>query len=424
MVRGANAPLPHALFEIVLGWPTTGGTLDASAFLVGENGRVRDDGDMVFYNQPAAQDDCVILLDGVDGLARFSVALPKIPADVARIIFCLTVDGTDQSIAAFNGLDLIVAAGTGITCRFQPDLRDAGEVAIMVAELYRRQDSWKIRAVAQGFRGGLAALATSLGINVEGEEPAAPADAGSAALAPPSPPQPTRAPEPAPYPEPEPAPAPPPPPPPEEPEEPEDFEPPPRPLVRSASARLLAPDAPVQIVATSGQLGFTLDWRWWTGGIDGRVRPITLALGAAYRDRGGSVGAVQMPDNRGRLDGSPWLMATPGIARAKDSGQDRLQIALDPGAQFERIDLYAFIAKGSATWVGCEAWISMAEPGAKPMEYRIESPADGHAAIALLRLSRTADGLTVERLDHAATNQAELDAALDWGLNWRNVAVR
>lgn len=419
LVRGANAPLPDGAFEIVLGWPTAAGTLDASAFLVGENGRVRDDGDMVFYNQPAGEDDCVQLRDSIDGLARFAVSLPAIPADVARVIFCLTIDGSHRSMAAFNGLDLIVAAGTGIACRFQPDLSDASEVALMVAELYRRQGSWKIRAIAQGFRGGLAALATSLGINVEGEEPPAPAPSPPAA-----PVQPEVAPEPSPPPSPPPPPAPPPPPPPEEPEELEDFEPPPRPLVRSPGARLLAPGEPVRIVATSGQLGFTLDWRWWTGGLDGRVRPITLALGAAYRDSGGGQGAVQLPDNRGRLDGSPWLMAAPGTARVKDTGQDRLLLALDQAAQFDRIDIYAFIARGSATWTGCEAWISLAEPGAKPLEYRIESPADGHAAIALLRLSRTAEGLLVERLDHAATNQAALDAALDWGLAWRSLAVR
>jgi tellurite resistance protein TerA len=415
LVRGANAPLPEGSFEIVLGWPTAAGTLDASAFLVGENGRVRDDGDMIFYNQTAAQDDCVQLRDSFDGLARFAVSLPAIPDDVARVIFCLTIDGSNQSMAAFNGLDLIVAAGTGIACRFQPDLSDASEVALMVAELYRRQGSWKIRAIAQGFRGGLAALATSLGINVEGEEPPAPAPSPPTAPVPPE-----VAPEPPPLPPQPPAP----PPPPDDEEELEDFEPPPRPLVRSPGARLLAPGAPVPIVATSGQLGFTLDWRWWTGGLDGRVRPITLALGAAYRDSSGGQGAVQLPDNRGRLDGAPWLMAAPGVARAKDTGQDRLLLALDKGAQFERIDLYAFIARGSATWTGCEAWISLAEPGAKPLEYRIESPADGHAAIALLRLSRTADGFVVERLDHAATNQAELDAALDWGLAWRNRAAR
>jgi tellurite resistance protein TerA len=422
LVRGANAPLPSGTFEIVLGWPTTAGTLDASAFLVGENGRVRDDGDMVFYNQPAAQDDCVQLRDGIDGLARFVVSLPSVPADVARIIFCLTIDGTDQSIAAFNGLDLIVAAGTGIACRFQPDLADAGEVALMVAELYRRQDSWKIRAIAQGFRGGLAALATSLGINVEGEEQAAPADvapAASSASEPGPAPGPALAPEPGPAPEPAIAPAPPPPPPPEEPEEPE--APPPL-AARSPSARLLAGDDRLALAAAGGRLSITLDWRWSIGGLNGRIRPISLALGAAFVHADGRVGAVQPPDTRGQIDAPPWLQLAGVTARGTDLGQERLLFELSRLEDYARIDVYAFIAHGSPSWIGCETWINIAGIAGGPSgghDFRIDPPADGNTAVALLRIETGDDGHWLRRLDASAYDQQALDAILGWGLTWR-----
>lgn len=399
LIRGANAPLPQMHFDIVLRWPAAAGALDASVFLVGESGHVRNDGDMVFYNQRDAQNQCVRLLDSNHGGARFSVSLPDIPHDVARIIFCLTVDEAGRSISDFNGLNLVVDAGGSAMHQFRPELAGAAEVAIMVAELYRRNDSWKIRAVAQGFRGGLAALATSLGVDVEGEPQSS---------APPPAPQ-HESPPPTAFPQDVPEP----------PCEPE----PPKPKARTAGAHLLAPAERVPITAGTGRLTVSLDWRWRVGG-DGRVRPVTLSLGAAYIAVGGKRGAVQLPDDRGRLDGAPWLLVAAGTPRGVDTGQDRLILDLDQRAAFERIDIFVFIAKGSATWTGCDTWLSLAGPFPAPMEYRIEPPADGQAAIALLRIGNASDGLSLQRLDQSGANQAELDSKLNWGLEWRFPGAR
>jgi tellurite resistance protein TerA len=408
LVRGANAPLPQMHFDAVLRWPTAGGALDASVFLVGETGHVRNDGDMVFYNQPAAQNNCVRLLDASNGLARFSVSLPEIPDDVSRIIFCLTVDSMGRSMSDFNGMDIIFDTAGRPTHRFRPDMAGATEVAIMVAELYRRNESWKIRAVAQGFRGGLAALATSLGVDVEGENKgSAPAPLPELARTPQGPATPrleqTR--------------------PPPEPEPDSSISGPSEPQARTAGALLLQPSERVPITSGAGRLSVSLDWRWRIGG-DGRVRPVTLSLGAAYIGAGVNRGAVQVPDNRGQLEGAPWLMVVPGTARSADAGHERLLLNLDQRADFERIDIFVFIAKGAATWAGCEAWINISGPLPALLEYRIDAPADGQAAIALLRIANAAEGYSIQRLDQPGTHQADLDTKLNWGLGWRFPSAR
>lgn len=53
------------------------------------------------------------------------------------------------------------------------------ESALILAELYLRNGAWKVQVVGQGFRGGLAALASHLGVEI-----AAPAAAPSPAPAP------------------------------------------------------------------------------------------------------------------------------------------------------------------------------------------------------------------------------------------------
>jgi hypothetical protein len=45
------------------------------------------------------------------------------------------------------------------------------ETALILAELYQRNGSWKVRVVGQGFNGGLAALATHLGVEISDSEP-------------------------------------------------------------------------------------------------------------------------------------------------------------------------------------------------------------------------------------------------------------
>ncbi|MEH0612318.1 TerD family protein [Streptomyces scabiei] len=50
----------------------------------------------------------------------------------------------------------------------------AGETVVVLAELYRRGDGWKVRAVGQGYASGLSGLAMDYGVDVDPEPAAAP----------------------------------------------------------------------------------------------------------------------------------------------------------------------------------------------------------------------------------------------------------
>jgi tellurium resistance protein TerD len=41
------------------------------------------------------------------------------------------------------------------------------ETAIVLAEIYRHKDEWRINAIGRGFKGGLAALCDNYGIEIE-----------------------------------------------------------------------------------------------------------------------------------------------------------------------------------------------------------------------------------------------------------------
>ncbi|MEU6341448.1 TerD family protein [Streptomyces sp. NPDC046977] len=177
MAKGANVGLA-ALSEntgsvvVSLAWSsaTGDGDADVSVLLLDGNGKVRTDEDFFFYNNPAAADGSVQLLDKTPAAAgnedRIGLDLTAIAPGVERVVVAASRYGG----ASFGELDdlrvtLSDQAGEPVLA-FTID--DAGaETAFIFAELYRRGEEWKFRAVGQGYETGLAGLATDFGIDVD-----------------------------------------------------------------------------------------------------------------------------------------------------------------------------------------------------------------------------------------------------------------
>ena len=165
-----------------LGWDprSTDGTqfdLDASAFLLNATGKVRGDADFIFYNQLKSPDGSVEHTgdnrDGAgDGDAEaIKVALSRVPADVDKIAFTVTIHDAENRRQNFgqvsNSFIRIVNEANGSEIVRYDLAEDAStETAMIFAELYRHNSEWKFRAVGQGYAGGLKALANGYGLTV------------------------------------------------------------------------------------------------------------------------------------------------------------------------------------------------------------------------------------------------------------------
>ncbi|MGC2996826.1 VWA domain-containing protein [Streptomyces sp. G35A] len=189
MSKGSNLPVDAPVVRVELAWAPGPGVpdIDASALLLTESGRVRDDGDFVFYNQPRHASNAVTHRGkrsaGGGATDTVEVDLRSVEPAVDRIVLCASADG--GTFGQVPGLVLrLVDAGTGAeVARF--DMAAGTETAFIGGELYRRQGKWKFRAVGQGYASGLAGLATDFGITVDD---ASPADGGSQAATAPAPP--------------------------------------------------------------------------------------------------------------------------------------------------------------------------------------------------------------------------------------------
>lgn len=185
LAKGQNGPL--AVTDVVISLQLTA-PADLSALLVTEQGKVRTDADFVFYNQPSGPG--VDLRPGPAGQpASLAVSLPAVPADIDQIRAVITLDDANSNFGRFAPPTAIVSDAAGNQL-FTYQIEGLNAESIVIAlELYRRQGSWKVRAVGQGYAGGFAALVTDHGVQVD-DSPAQAAPAAAPQQAPPPPPPP------------------------------------------------------------------------------------------------------------------------------------------------------------------------------------------------------------------------------------------
>ncbi|MFD3546872.1 TerD family protein [Streptomyces sp. NPDC058655] len=187
MQKGSNIPVAAVAVRAVLRW--TGGPevpdVDASALLVGPDGRVRSDEDFVFYNQPRHPSGAVWRLgkkqvgDAVTDAVQAD--LRTAPAAVDRILVVASAE--DAPFQRVHDLRILLydagaAGGSDPLAYFDVRPETGSETALICGELYRRGEGWKFRALGEGYSDGLVGLATDHGISVD--ENAAEGSAGAA----------------------------------------------------------------------------------------------------------------------------------------------------------------------------------------------------------------------------------------------------
>lgn len=382
--QGGNTAVTAGVVKVVLGWPTTRGVLDGSAYLLTASGKVRGDADMVFYNQPDGGDGTVTVLAKDSGSIAFRVDTAALPPAIERIVFCLTVDGAG-TLRGFDGASLALTSidGGGIAT-FDPDLSSASEAAMMVAELYRRNDQWKLRAVAQGFNGGLGPLAKSFGIDVA-EAPPAPAPAA----------------------------APPPPP------------PPPAAAKPISLAKITLDKAKPTISlekrgAEFGEVTINLNWSAGKTGLFGGGKAIDLDLGCLYELRDGTKGIVQALGSAfGSLTGPPWIELSGDDRTGAVAAGETLRINGRKWSEIARVALFAFIYDGAPNWAATDGVITITMPDQPPIEIRMSEGPNNRAFCGLAVIENDEGAMRFNRLIEYFRGHPDFDERVGWGMRWK-----
>ncbi|WP_341301036.1 VWA domain-containing protein [Lysinibacillus sp. FSL H8-0500] len=165
--KGGNTILAESgTITVELRWSSTS-ILDVSSFLVGANGKVPSDAYMVFYNQETEPERSVWLTTNETNKVVFTIQLEKLSPTIQHCFFTATLEG-NATFATVQGLSITVKSRQGEVCYQIDDATE--ERALVLAEVYRHQATFKFRAIGRGFNGGLKPLAESYGVEVEEPE--------------------------------------------------------------------------------------------------------------------------------------------------------------------------------------------------------------------------------------------------------------
>ena len=382
--QGGNAPVSGDTVRVAFAWGLAGGAgvdADASAYLLTAAGKVRDDADMIFYNQPSGADGSVRFVADAGQRGGFDIDLARVPATIERIVLCVTIhDGQArrQTLALLQDASLSVG-----DVRYAPVLTGATETAMTFGELYRRNGQWKVRAVGQGFAGGLAPLARSFGIDVAEDAPAAPAS-------------------PAPPPPPPPAPAPTP--------------------VRLSKVTLDKPGQKISLEkkgASFGEIVVNLNWSRGKKGLFGSGSAIDLDLGCLFELADGRKGAVQALGNSfGSFDAAPYIMLSGDDRTGDVSSGETMRINGARWAEVKRVIVFANIYDGVPNWQQTDGVVTVTMPDQPPIEVRMTEGRNDQRLCGIVLIENRGGSFDATRIVEYFRDQQVLDERLGWDMRW------
>jgi tellurite resistance protein TerA len=373
LTPGGNAPVPSSLVTVRV---QTGVAADIASFRLFQGGKVKGDADMVFYGQKVNDDGSIRLLtEGVN--TTFAINLPNINASADKIAFSATCDA-GKTVASLGSLLISVEVAGEPVVKCVVDLTGRSESALILGELYRRNNEWKFRFISQGFNGGLKPLAEHFGVDISEDQPPA------------SPPAPT-----------------------------------PKVSLSKVSLTKEKPTVSLKKQDDYGLIRVNLNWnqnsthRGIVGNLFGAKKGIDLDLGAFVRLKDSQKAVVQALGNGfGSLHDAPFVELQGDDRTGAVSDGEWLHIN---GKQWKDIDevlIYAFIYEGVPNWDSTDGVVTVHVPGQGPIESRLTDGYSGHGMCAIARLVNTNGAISVERVNRYFSGHRDMDRAWGWGFRW------
>lgn len=145
--------------------------LDSSVFLLGANGKLISEAHFIFYNNltsPEADKSIQHMGDNLTGAGEgddevIKIDLKKVPSDIQTIVVTVTIHEAEARRQNFgqvqNAFIRVINSQTNQEVIRYDLVEDySTETAMIMAELYLKDNEWRINAIGSGYQGGLQAL--------------------------------------------------------------------------------------------------------------------------------------------------------------------------------------------------------------------------------------------------------------------------
>ena len=365
-----------------LGWDTNkyqGGSdfdLDASAFLLGANGKVRSNLDFVYYGNLKHNSGSVEHMGDnlVGGSAgddeQIKVNLLAVPSDVEKIMVAVTIYDAESRRQNFgqvsNSYIRIVDDSThNEIMRFDLGEDFSVETSVVVGEIYRYKGEWKFSAIGSGFKGGLKTLCSNYGVNMEIKDP-------------------------------------------------------------SRGVIELKKGQKVNLTkhgSTMGEILINLNWSQPVqpkGFFARKVEGIDLDLGCLFELYDGRKGAVQALGNSfGSLSSYPYIALDGDDRSGSNSEGENLRINGSMISKIKRVLVYTFIYEGAASWREADGVVTVKCPGNQDIIVRMDEYGSSQKMCAIAYLeNKNGDSFSIEKIVRFFDGHSDMDRAFYWGLHW------
>ena len=381
LTRGQNTPLNSPQLTVnVTG--VTPGTVDLMVFQVTATGKVRNDHDFVFFNQPASPEEAVRLT----GSSTVTIDVTRVPSNINTLRFAVSMDDSAPgTLAGIRGL------GATLGDVSAPALGLSTERAAILAEIYRRGDQWKIRNVSAGWDSGLKGLVTEHGVAVDDAPNSPPVrqtkPASSAVVSPPpaAPPVPQQ-----------------------------------RVQLSKITLTITTPTVSLAKGDQSATMRINLNWTRGRRSLFGGGGAVDLDLACLYQLKDGSKGVIQaLGKSFGNLNYPPYIALDGDDRSGNTAGGENLHINLAHLSEFKRILIFAYIYDGTPNWSSADGVVTLYPPHGPEVEVRLDSHNNRARSCAIALLKNEKNELTVTReVRYINGTQSEISKAYRWGLKW------
>ncbi|GAB0057317.1 hypothetical protein SIID45300_01641 [Candidatus Magnetaquicoccaceae bacterium FCR-1] len=158
---------PNVPFVIGMRFEATNLSVDCLCLGTDEQNRVHDDRYMIFFNQPVSPCGGIALAVPTASQDGFEINLSALPDAIASLVFAASVEAP-KNFSNIASIDIFLIQGDSITGQLTlpGNLFTHGERAILFLKIYRKENSWRLNAIGQGFSEGMQALVSHFNIAV------------------------------------------------------------------------------------------------------------------------------------------------------------------------------------------------------------------------------------------------------------------
>lgn len=397
LVAGANTNLPTGDITVRI---ISNQAIDCAAYQLSNNSKVRGDGDMVFYGQMQSNDNSV-KYRGHETDCFFDINLFNQPSAIEKIALAFS---SDKPISQLGNIKLQVMQGSEILIESEVFSQGRIEKALILAECYRRQGTWKFRFVSQGFDGGLKPLSEYFGVDIADDRDTKSnlVNSSSNTLSTSKPSASLSNQSPA-----------------------------PTSTINLSKITLTKNQSTINLAKRDdfGKISVNLNWNQKAtvnktglfGGLFGSQNSgIDLDLGAFIKFTNGEKQVIQALGRQfGSFEKFPFLRLRADDRTGSSTDGEWIDINGKYWQQIREVLIYAFIYDGVPNWGHTDGVVTIHVPNQPPIETRLTEGSDRLSMCAIARLVNEAGSIKVERINRYFDGHPSMDEALGWGFSWR-----